>query len=87
MAEENQVQQVITKDPKKVEAGKRLAEYNCKKRKEQKSEVNQYYGTEAVLAVGVIGSLYYLYQAKVNNVVPPPTPPQQPPKANKFEME
>ena len=41
MAEENQV---TTKDPKKVEAGKRLAEYNRRKREElkvqkQKSEV------------------------------------------------
>ena len=55
--QENQVQRVTTKDLKKVEAGKRLAEYNHKKRKEQKSEVNQYYGIGAVLAVGVIGSL------------------------------
>ena len=49
---EPQVQQVATKDPKKVEVGKRLAQYNRKKRKEQKSEVSQYYGIEAVLAVG-----------------------------------
>ena len=27
-----QVQQVTTKDPKKVKAGKRLAEWNCRKR-------------------------------------------------------
>ena len=95
MAEENQVttnevQQVTTKNPKKVEVGKRLAEYNCKKREElkgeeQKSEVSQYDGTEAVLAVGVTGGLsYYLYRSKVNNVVPP----QQPrPLTNKFEMD
>ena len=91
MAEENQV---TTKDPKIVEAGKRLAEYNHRKREElkaQKSEVldsSQYYGIGAVLAVGVIGGfVYYLYQAKVN-VVPPQQPlPQQPPKASKFEME
>ena len=92
MAEENQV---MTKEPKKVEEGKRLAEYNRRKREElkaQKSEVltsSQYYGIGAVLAVGVIGGLgHYLYQAKkgeVNAVVPPP--PQQPAKANKFEME
>ena len=85
MAEETQVQQepqqvqqvttkepqrVTTKDLKKVEVGKRLAEHNYKKRelKAQKSEgVNQYYGilafsTGAVLAVGVIGGLgYYIY--------------------------
>ena len=52
--EPQQVQQVTTKDPKKVEVGKRLAEYNRKKRKEQKGKVSQYYGIEAVLAVGVI---------------------------------
>ena len=37
--QQENLQQVTTKDPKKVEAGKRLAEYNHKKRKEQKSEV------------------------------------------------
>ena len=102
MTEENQIQQVMTKDPKKVEAGKRLAEYNRRKREElkvQKSESKhvepmltsgQCYGIGTVLAVGVIGGFgYYFYQANkgdvnaVNNVVPS----QQPPKANKFEME
>ena len=34
--QENQVQQVTTKDPKKVEAGKRLAKYDRKKREEMK---------------------------------------------------
>ena len=29
------MQQVTLKDPKKVEAGKRLAEYNCRKREEE----------------------------------------------------
>ena len=42
MAEENQVtkepQQVTTKKPKKVEAGKRLAERNHKKREAKKRE-------------------------------------------------
>ena len=52
MAEENQAQQepkepqqvtkepqrVTTKDPKKVEAGKRLAAINCKKKEEKKRE-------------------------------------------------
>ena len=84
MAEENQV---TTKDPKKVEAGKRLAEYNHRKReelKEQKSKVepkltsSTCYGIGAVPDVGVIGGIgYYLYQAKkgeVNNVVPPQQP-------------
>ena len=57
--------QVTTKNPKKVEAGRRLAEYNRKKTEElkaQKSEVGQYYGIGAVLAVGVIGIGYYIYQ-------------------------
>ena len=96
--------QVTKKQPKKVEAGKRLAEYNHRKREElkvQKSESKQVltsiqcYGIGAVLAVGVIGGIgYYLYQAEVNAIVtflpqqlPKQPSPQQPPKANKFEME
>ena len=57
-----QVQRVTTKNPKKVEAGKRLAENNRKKREAKKqvkleaSGVNQYYGIGAVLALGVIGA-------------------------------
>ena len=61
-------QQVTTKNPKKVEAGKRLAESNRKKREAKKqaklevSGVNQYHGIEAVIALGVIGSLgHYIY--------------------------
>ena len=71
MAEENQV---TTKDPKKVEAGKRLVEYNHRKReklKVQRSEskevltLSRYYSAGAILAVRVIGGLgYYVYQAK-----------------------
>ena len=82
MAEENQVMkepQQVTKEPqrvttnnlKKVEAGKRLAEHNCKKREVKKREeqvqleksgVNQYYSIGAVIALGVIGGLgYYIY--------------------------
>ena len=34
MAEQTQIQQVTTKDPKKVEHGKRLAEHNHRKREE-----------------------------------------------------
>ena len=73
--------EVSTKDPKKVEVGKRLVEWNRKNRKAKKS-MNQY-GIGVVLALGVIGGLgYYLYQAKVNVV-----PLQQPrPQTNKFEM-
>ena len=93
MAEENQAQQepkepqqvkqepqrVTTKDPKKVEAGKRLATINRKKREAKKRKeaqnggMKQYYGigfscafgAGAVIAVGVIGGLgYYIYQIK-----------------------
>ena len=71
------VQRVTTKNPKKVEAGKRLAESNHKRREAKKREqgkleasgnwrpVNQYYGIGAVLALGVIGGLgYYIYRTK-----------------------
>ena len=64
-------QQVTTKNPKKVEAGKRQAESNHKKREAKKREeqvkleasgVNQYYRIGAVLVLGVIGGLdYYIY--------------------------
>ena len=94
-------QQVTTKDPKKVEVGKRLAAISRKKREAKKREeqvqlekigVNQYYGTGALIAVGVIGGLgYYVYRTKkgVSQEVPnTPAPPQQPPRpqTNKFEM-
>ena len=100
MAEENQV---TTKDPKKVEVGKRLAEHNCNKREELKvqkeeelkaqkeSEVSQYYNIGAILAVGVIGSLgYYFYHAKSEadtSKVRVGIPQQPPLLVNKFEME
>ena len=94
MAEENQVQQepqqVTTKNPKKVGAGKRLAAHNRRKREEKKAQskaqaqsgVNQYYSIGAVRDVGVIGGLsYYIYQAKkgatsgeVNTIVNSPAP-------------
>ena len=64
-------QRVTTKNPKKVEAGKRLAESNHKKRETKKQAkleargVNQYYGIGAVIALGVIGGLgYYIYRTK-----------------------
>ena len=115
MAEENQVmkepqgevqqmtkepQRVTTKNPKKVEAGKRLAESNHKKREAKKKEeqlkmeasgVNQYYGIGAVIALGVIGGLgYYIYltkkveQPQQNNLKPHP---QMQLQTNKFEMD
>ena len=54
-------QRVTTKNPKKVKAGKRLAESNRKKREVKKREqakleasvVKQYHGIGAVLALGV----------------------------------
>ena len=86
------------KNPKKVEAGKRLAESNHKKREVKKREeqmkleasgVNQYYGIGAVLALGAIGGLgYYIYQTKKveqpqqNNPKPHPQP-----QTNKSEMD
>ena len=96
--EATQMQQVNTKNPKKVEAGKRLAESNCKKReakereeqsKLEKSGVNQYYGIGAVLALGVIGGLVcYIYQSKKGEQPEQNKPhPQMQPQTNKFEMD
>ena len=115
MAEENQVepqqitkepqqvtkepQQVTTKNPKKVEAGKRLAERNHKKREAKKREqaklgasgVNQYYGIGVVLALGVIAGLgYYIYRSKKGEQPKQDNPKPQPqaqPQTNKFEMD
>ena len=92
-----ELQRVNTKNPKKVEAGKRLAESNRKKREVKKREqakleasgVNQYYGIRAVIAlVGGLG--YYIYrtkkgeQPKQNNTKPHP---QTQPQTNKFQMD
>ena len=89
MEEENQVQpepqqltikelqRVTTKDPKKVEAGKRLAAINHKKREAKKREeqahlerigVNQYYGFGTNLALGVIGGLGFIKARKKSNL-------------------
>ena len=92
------MQRVTTKNPKKVEAGKRLAESNHKKREAKKREeqvkleasgVNQYYGIGAVLALGVIGGLgYYIYQTKKVEQQNNPKPHlQMQPQTNKFEMD
>ena len=88
-------QRVTTKNPKKVEAGKRLAESNRKKReakkqaKLEKGGVNQYYGIGAVLALGVIGGLgYYIYQTKKGEQPQQNNPKPHPqPQTNKFEMD
>ena len=66
-------QRVTTKDPKKVEAGKRLAAINCKEERRTgaigESGVNQYHGIGAVIALGVIGGLdYYIYRTKKGQV-------------------
>ena len=120
MAEENQVQkepqqvttkeprQVTTKNPNKVKVGKRLAEFNHRKREEKKaqskaaSEVSQYYGIGAVIAVGVMGGLgYYIYQTKKGqatagrvastsrevNMPHNPTVPQRPPHPKSNKFE
>ena len=94
-------QRVTTKNPKKVEAGKRLAESNHKKREAKKqvkleaSRVNQYYGIRDVIALGVIGDLgYYIYRSKKGEQPQgeaqqnnPNPHPQAQPHTNKFEMD
>ena len=88
-------QQVTTKNPKKVEASKRLDESNGKKREAKKqvkleaSGVNQYYEIGAVIALGVIGGLgYYIYQSKKGEQPKQNKPhPQTQPQTNNFEMD
>ena len=114
MAEENQVmkepqqqqvakelkepQRVTTENPKKVEAGKRLAESSRKKREVKKREeqakleasgVNQYYEIEAVIALGVIGGIgyYNLSTKKVEQQQQNKPHPQMQLQTNKFEMD
>ena len=61
---------VMTKDPKKVVAGKKLTEFNCRKKKSwprrlklNKSKPKISYGIGAVITVGVLGLLgWYIYQ-------------------------
>ena len=70
MPERTQLQQVTTKDPKKVEAAKRLAEWNRRKREEhaQLTKVQSepkltYYGDWAIVAIGTLCVLgYCIYQ-------------------------
>ena len=67
-----QVQQVLTKDPKKVKQGKRLAEHNCRKREQMKAQKSEnkteltYYDAGAVVAIGVLGVIgHYAYKSKI----------------------
>ena len=96
-------QRVTTKDPKKVEAGKRLAAINHKKREAKRREeqvqlektgVNQYYGIRVVIALGAIGGLgYYIYRFKKGGQgeEQPSNPQQNNPKphsqTNKLEKD
>ena len=82
-----------------MEAGKRLAESNRKKREAKKREqakleasgVNQYYGIGTVIALGVIGGLgYYIYRTKKGEQPKQNNPKQHShtqPQTNKFEMD
>ena len=96
-----QVQQITTRDPKKIEQGKRLAEHNHRKREElarvkaQKSESETkltYYSAGAVVAIRVLGIIgYYVYQSKTPKEAlvnqPKETPVKQPKKTpDKFDM-
>ena len=62
MTEQTQLQQVTTEDPKKVEAGKRLAEWNRRKREEnaqlakaQSGPKLIHYDARAIVAIGALG--------------------------------
>ena len=80
-------QQVTTKDLKKVEAGKRLAEYSHREREERPEPKLTYYGAGAVVATGALGVLgYYVYQSKRTPNETMVNRPKETP-AHKFEME
>ena len=97
MAEENQEtkgqsqeatrgpKEVTTKDPRRVEQGRKLQEYNRRRKEEQEAQksMNQYV-IRLVIAVGVTGGLgYYLHQAKRGEVNV--EPPQR--SCPKFQMD
>ena len=86
--------QVKRKDPKKVEAARRLAKFNRRKKgmlaQESKPKLNQAYSIGTVLAIGVLGLLgYYIYQRgslRDNNAVKViPVEVQAKKRANKFK--
>lgn len=83
---QEQVVQVTTKDPKKVEQGKRLVEYNQKKREKLKKGADsctdkyeqvssylssQYYGVGVLILIGVIGCTTYYINHKKSSSPPP----------------
>ena len=76
---EDQTIQVTTKDPKKVEAGKRLAEYNRKKREELKNQTSGQshkkdnksinYGIGGVMVLGLVGGVaHYVYRKNIKKI-------------------
>ena len=76
---EDQTIQVTTKDPKEVEAGKRLAEYNRKKREELKNQTSDQpykednksvnYGIGGVMVLGLVGGVvYYVYRKNTKKI-------------------
>ena len=76
---EDQTIQVTTKDPKKVEAGKRLAEYNRKKREELKNQTSDQPQKEdnksincsigGVMVLGLVGVVvYYVYRKNTKKI-------------------
>ena len=80
-----QVQQVTTKDPKKIKSGKRLAEHNHRKREQMKAQKSEsetnltFYGAGAIVATEALGIIgYYIYQSKNPVNQPKETPVQQP---------
>ena len=102
MSQQIQLQQVTTKDPKKVKAGKRLAEWNHRnieklaqldKAQESEPNLTQACGNEAIIAVGVFGLLgCYIYPRgspgdKNAIKVTPVRSVEIRTLANKFEME
>ena len=89
------------KDPKKVAAGNRLAEWNSKNKEnltqpdeaqESEPKLSQAYSVRAVIAVVVLGLLcYYIYESKKDDnnhiKVTPVRSVETQKSANKFEME
>ena len=94
---QGEAQRVTTKNPKKVEAGKRLAESNRKKREAKKREQAKLEASKPILRNwGCLSSgsyrwsCYYIYQTKKVEQPKQNNPRQQlqtQPQTNKFEMD